>query len=87
MSLFKDAIEVVSTTVTVPDGSGTSSSFVRSVSAPTGKKVLGGGARDTARQVNVRYSYPESDGSAWIVDLLNQSGSSQSVDVYAVCVG
>lgn len=83
MAKMVDAVEVVASTVSVP--ASTSSQTV-TVNAPTGKKVLSGGAQASGN-VGVRYSYPASDASSWTVEVFNNSGSAENVTVSAICLG
>lgn len=84
MSLLVDAFEVVKETVTVPDGSGVGTPYVRTVEAPAGKKAISGGHNGS---LNVRQVWPDVSGDHWNFEILNQSGSDQDVELYVVCVG
>lgn len=51
---------------------------------PTGKRVLGGGV--TAPAMTIRGSYPSSTGGTeWDADVENETGSTLTFRVYAVC--
>lgn len=85
MSKFVDAIEVVEETVSISPTGG--SSQLVTLTAPSGKKVVGGGAYTASDYLNVRYSYPSDDGLSWNFDVLN--GQTQAYDLVCriMCLG
>jgi hypothetical protein len=74
---------------TVTDTSSSGSKTV-SVSCPSGKRVIGGGARVTgggANRVSIVESFPDSDGSKWNARANEVVGTSAtwSLQAYALC--
>lgn len=56
-----------------------------SLSCPAGKKVTGGGAQPTSDAMALLASYPSTNGAGWTARVFNDSGSTHSVKLYAIC--
>lgn len=84
MSTVIDDIEVVETTTSVPAHSDT---FTVTVDAPSGKKVMGGGAHCDTAFLTVRYSYPSADGASWNFEVVNSQATSQDLVARVICFG
>lgn len=80
--------EVVTKSVTVDAGPGFNTELT--VSCPTGKKPIGGGvSQSTVPPLVVYGSYPETNpvvGPLWHIALRNETSSSRTVTLYAVCI-
>lgn len=61
--------------------------LTQTVDCPANKRAVGGGAAVSNVQQSIGSSHPvEPDGTAWTVTLNNNSGASQNIQAYAVCV-
>lgn len=87
------AVERVETTESLNPSSGTGTYQV-SVSAPTGKKVMGGGYRvlnsgdtssSTASALEILGSWTNPLCSIWVVEARNPNAGAVDLHVYAIC--
>ncbi len=78
--------DVVSGSATVPSGSGT---YEFRVAAPSGKKILGGGAKlyfTSGEWTVLHHHYPDESTNEWVFVFFKVGSTSTSADCYVTVI-